>query len=790
MMTADHEERRPSPGKVNDPDPLRNWVLTGLAATLVIVLSLPLYLARQKFIGAQEAGGPTTSFVGREKCKECHREAYDKWLNSHHDLAMDVAGEETVLGDFNNALFEHEGVTSLFYRDGDRYMVRTEGPGGRMGDFEITHTFGWTPLQQYLVPFPGGRLQCLSIGWDVEKGKWYRLPPLDITGPDDWLHWTGGGQTWNAMCAECHSTNLRKGYDLEENSYDTTWSEIDVSCEACHGPGSLHVKWAELPAMARPPSENYDLVVRTSGLTSREYLVLCARCHSRRQLLGTFDHSRGDLLDSIVPTLLGEGLYFPDGQILEEVYVYGSFFQSKMYRNGVNCSDCHDSHSARRLKEGNDLCLQCHRAEEYNTRDHHFHKEFHEGKPSEGWLCEKCHMPGRYYMGIDYRPDHSIRNPRPDLSVELGLPNSCNMGGCHDDKTDQWSADYMVKWYGEKKKPHYGRILAAGREGKPEALDGIIRLAEDRLVPVIVRATALSLLANYPGERSERVLEMALADDESLIRHNAVRFYNPQDRRKRVKLVGPLLYDEVRAVRAEAAMNLTVVPMDDLREDQKKVFTEALREYRETQEYMGDFPGPRMNLGNMYANLGRLDTAEENYNKALEIDHLYHPARNNLAMLYNRLGRNDEAESLLRELLDSNPGLHEIEYSLALLLAEEKRYGEAVEYLERAAAGLPGRARIRYNLGLLYQELGRMPEAERAIIEARGIDPENFDFLYALADHYLKRQKFQEAGTVAREMMEKHPGSDLGEEILKFINSKSDPAVELNQPLDRDTALE
>jgi tetratricopeptide (TPR) repeat protein len=709
-------------------------------------------------------------FVGGDKCQPCHKEAYDKWRDSHHDLAMDLANEETVLGNFNDTTFEYEGITTRFYRKEGKFLVHTEGPGGEMGEFEITHTFGAYPLQQYLIPFPGGRLQCLSIAWDVEKKEWYRLPPYDVTGPDDWLHWTKAGQNWNGMCAECHSTHLVKGYDYKTDSYKTTWTEIDVGCEACHGPGSLHVEWADRPAMALIPANNYELVVKTEELSPREQMQVCARCHARRFLLSDYEHSGSDLMDHMVPTLLNQGLYYPDGQILEEVYVYGSFMQSKMYQSGVRCSDCHDIHSLKRLKKGNDLCLQCHRADTYNTGDHHFHKEVHEGKPSDGWLCEKCHMPGRYYMGIDYRLDHSIRIPRPDLSLVFNTPNSCSMSGCHDDKSVQWSADHFTKWYGIARKPQYGTILAAGREAKAEAETELIKLADDQLQPVIVRATALSLLSSYPGEESANAFERALKDDEALMRYTAIRNLDRLNPSQRVKWIFPLLYDPVKAVRMQAAVNLTVIPSGEMKPDQEKVFRAALLEYEKAMEYTADFASSRHNLGNMYANLGQPEKAEEQYRKAIQIDDLFSPAKVNLAMVYNQMGKNREAEALIREVLQVQPELYEMSYSLGLLLAEEKRYEEAVEYMERAAKGMPYHARAHYNLGLLLQYLNRPSEAEAALLLALELEPGNTDFLYAMADYYIKAGRWEDARRMAQQMITLEPSNPAGRDILNFID--------------------
>ncbi|HSM73550.1 MAG TPA: multiheme c-type cytochrome, partial [Desulfobacterales bacterium] len=512
------------------------WKITGIIATALIVLAIPIAVVQhhvRRLDPDLPKPGADAGFVGSERCRVCHQPEYELWKDSNHYHAMEVATEASVRGDFNDTTFEHAGVASRFYRQDGKFFVHTQGPEGRMGDFEVTHTFGWTPLQQYLIPFPGGRMQCLPIAWDVKAGRWYHLYPDQALNPADWLYWTNAAQNWNGMCAACHSTNLKKNYNVQSATYQTTWSDINVGCEACHGPGSRHVKWAELPDLARPPVENYDLQVRTSQLRSREAVELCAPCHSRRAILGDYTHIEPDLLDTMLPSLLTRELYFPDGQILEEVYAYASFTQSKMYARDVRCSDCHNVHSIKRVKEGNGLCLQCHRASDYDTYQHHFHKKTGEkGDPitsadgrvlfevGSGAECVQCHMPGRYYMGVHYRLDHSMRVPRPDLSVKLGVPDACIR--CHIDKTSRWADDTITKWYGPGRSAHYGEIIQAGRDRRPGAAAGLIRLAEDPLYPVIARATALELLAAYPGEDVAAALERALMDDEALIRRTAV----------------------------------------------------------------------------------------------------------------------------------------------------------------------------------------------------------------------------------------------------------------------------
>jgi len=762
---------------------MKRWKISGLVATIVIILTIPLYLLKEASITLQADGiqpKPVAVFVGSTKCMDCHKKEYDKWQGSHHDHAMAVANDETVLGDFNRAVFEIHGVTSRFYRKEGKFFASTQGPDGKMGEFEITHTFGWYPLQQYLVPFPGGRLQCLPIAWNVREKEWYHLYPKGPMDPKDWLYWTNAGQNWNGMCAECHATNLKKNYDIKTDTYQTTWSDINVGCEACHGPGSMHVEWAELPDMARPPLENYDLLVKTSGLGSRKLVELCAPCHARRAILNDYTHAEPDLLDSLLPSLLTPELYFPDGQILDEVYVYGSFTQSKMYDRDVRCSDCHDVHSVKLIRDGNDLCLQCHRADEYDTREHHFHKKkggkgepirsetgevlFHVGTGAE---CVQCHMPGRYYMGIDYRPDHSIRIPRPDLSVKMGTPNACNR--CHVDETAPWADEYITKWYGPGRRHHYGTTIQAGRNGMPGAHKDLIRVAVDPLYPVIVRATALSLLKAFPGEKTTRAYELSLMDDEALIRRTAVEGLNASRMKRQAELISPLLYDPVKAVRIEAASKLVGAPSKHLDSNEHEVFRGDLNEFVGAMEYSGDFAFGRYNLGNLYVSLKRPEDAIRNYAAAIKIDDLFYPAKVNLAMLYNQLGKNNEAERLLREVVQTHPQMYELKYSLGLLLAEQKKYHEASSYLSSAARGLPKRSRIHYNSGLILDYLRRDTAAEAALMRALELEPNNMDYLQGMAEFYLKRKRYEKAGKIAWQMIARHPSNLTGHRTLDII---------------------
>ena len=710
-------------------------------------------------------------FVGRGQCVGCHADAYEAWLGSHHDDAMDVANADTVLGDFGDTEFEYNGISTRFYRKDNKFFVFTESAGGEMAEHEVLYTFGVEPLQQYLVAFPGGRLQALSTAWNVERQEWFFLYPGRDIDADDWLHWTRNGQNWNGMCADCHSTNLRKNYDPETKTYSTKWSEIDVSCEACHGAGSRHVAWADIDPAQRPAIANYGLDVQTNGIEGPQLVELCAACHLRRAEIGDYNHAQVNLMETLVPSLLEQGIYHPDGQILEEDYVWGSFVQSKMYANGVSCRDCHNVHSLELKLEGNRLCHQCHVPDVFDTPQHHHHQSVQDGVPNAGSKCVNCHMPEQAYMVIDYRADHSMRVPRPDLTRSIGVPNACS--SCHAGRGLDWVIDAYTDWYGAEREPHFGTVLAAAQAGDPDAANGLHGLILDAATPAIARATAISVLSAYPGEQSTAILERALGDEDALIRHAAVDTIDSARSEQLSEWLAPMLEDPVRAVRLRTAARLGTIGPEYLTTAQRVLLNESLDEYVSAMRDGLDFAAAGMNLGNLYSARGDLRAAERYYRDALEVDDLFFPAKMNLAVLVAQQGAEAEAELLFREVLEAYPDRYDAAYSLALLLAGQDRLDESADYLAQATEGMPFNSRAHYNHGLLLAQLGRDDDAEAALNAALAIEPLSFDYLYALADFYLKRGRDEEALELAERMIQAHPQQSFGYDLKAAIEGRN-----------------
>ena len=718
-----------------------------------IKYKLPRLILSVLFTGLATACAPSSdaiSYVDESGCAGCHAAQHRAWTGSHHDLAMQDASEQSVLADFNSARFNYAGVTSRFFRRDGKYVVTTDGPDGKLADFEIRHAFGVKPLQQYLIELPGGRLQALSIAWDTQRKRWFHLYPGERVDYRDELHWTKPAQNWNHMCGECHATDYHKNYDATTGSYKTTAARFDVGCQACHGPAARHDAWAKRAgddaARAAHGSRKQDFSVDLAAKDSRLQIDTCARCHSRRSTLSADYRHGAPFMNTHLPAVLSERLYHADGQIQDEVYEYGSFLQSRMHAKGVRCSDCHDPHSTKLRASGNALCVTCHNAttpaagahidirglqhKDYDSPTHHFHKS---GQP--GAQCVDCHAPVHTYMVVDPRHDHSFRIPRPDLSVAIGTPNACNQ--CHNKQSPKWAAEAVAKWYGSNRRqvPHYGVALDAGRHAKPGAVSGLIRLVEDASQPAIVRATALDVLSRYPGRSALAALQRSLHDSDPLIRRAAVQGQEQLPPVDRVAELAPLLSDPVRSVRIEAARLLAPAPAQaGLDGKYKKSFDQALAEFEAAQTVNADRPEALANLGNLYLSRGELARAEQAYRQAITLDPHFVPASANLADLYRASGRDTEAERVLREGLRTVPGAAGLHEALGLALVRQGNKGEALAQFAAAMKAAPDDPRHAYVYAVALHGAGRAPEAIR-LLEATAKRHGDRDVLLALASY-------------------------------------------------------
>lgn len=749
--------------------------------SLCAILLLSLAVACDTPPQAPSQPVPSLAFAGSESCKECHEPQFSQWATSQHALAMQEATPDTVLGDFSGVEFRYFDVISTFSRRDGNYVVWTDNADGELEDFTVRFTFGVTPLQQYLVEMPNGHVQALPFAWDTRNGadggqRWFHLYPDEFVSHDNPLHWTSREQNWNYMCAECHSTNLKKNYKVQTDSFATTWSEMNVGCEACHGPGSVHI------ARARSGSGSAGLTVDlddsgrarwqmnvSTGIAERSELVMrapkqpdaCGRCHARRSL-ATGDYEFGKALhDTHMPALLDEFLYYPDGQILDEVYVYGSFLQSRMYQAGVTCSDCHDPHAAR-LKTGgtaSDVCSTCHLPAKFSSVDHHKHE-------AGDVQCVDCHMPSRTYMGVDDRRDHSFRIPRPDLTLSTGSPNACNQ--CHADRDTLWAVNAVEAWYGASHEPHYATAIFAGRTGSRPANRLLIDAIRSNDYPGIARATAMTLLrAPYSGEIVTEI-RRNLSNPDSLIRAAALTALSGAAPGQIVAWAPDLLSDTVRSVRIEAARVLSPLQAS-LPAGKLSVFRLANDERIAAQVAIAERPEAHMNLGNVYMDAGNPDQAEAEFRLALRLEPRAAAARANLAELYVRSGRGADAERLLRDGIAMNAGEAILHHSLGLMLVRSNQRDAALEELATAASLQPDESRFVYVYAVALNSLGRPGEAVDLLLDATDRFPTDFNMHWALATMLRDLGRLEEAKEVATNLSEMYPQAEAVQDLLRSL---------------------
>ena len=771
----------------------RLWWASCLIIAVGLILAAAAFLLRRGDGPASSSTAVANSssvahYVGADRCAGCHEREFASWHKSQHQLAMQPATPQTVLGRFDRTTYKYAENISTFFQRGNQYFVATDGPDGNLHDYLIRYTFGVSPLQQYLIEMPGGRLQALSIAWDTrpkEQGgqRWFHLYPGQGIKAGDRLHWTGLDQNWNYQCADCHSTHLLKNFDERTNTFNTTWSDINVACESCHGPGSAHLQWAAKRADWRQV-QNHGLTValderhgvgwartadsptavRSAPRTSAREIETCAHCHARRGQLTDDYHPGRPLLDAYRPALLQEELYWPDGQMRGEVYNYGSFLQSKMYAHGVTCSDCHEPHGLQLRAPGNAVCAQCHAPARFDAASHSHHAQ-----GSAGAQCAACHMPTTTYMQIDPRHDHSLRIPRPDRTISMGVPNACNQ--CHGNRSPQWALQKIQSWRPVPESGHqsFAEALNGGTHASAEARSVLLGIAADLQQPAIARATATSMLAGYPGPRTTDVLHTNLTDHDPMVRDAAVGALANEPPQERLRWLLRMAADPTRLVRVDVAQALNGVPLEGSSAEERDALSRAASEYIAAQQFNADRPEAHANLGAYYATAGQRDKGETELKKALAIDPDFIPAAVNLADLYRASGDESKVESTLRAALQRNPRDASMHYALGLALARQQRLPEAVAQLQQATRLAPGERHYAYVYGVALHSSGKVEQGISELAESHRKFPGDIEILQALATMERDRGNLAAGRTYAQQLVVIVPDDPQAQALLRIF---------------------
>ncbi|MDE0693475.1 MAG: multiheme c-type cytochrome [Gammaproteobacteria bacterium] len=669
-----------------------------------------------------------------EVCRDCHLPEFEAWQRSDHFQSMRLAEENAVLGDFSDVRVRFHGIESRFFRTGDEYRVETVSASGERGVFPVRYTFGWRPLQQYLLDAGDSRLQAFDVAWDDRPAaqggqRWFHLQPDEEVVPGHPFFWTGHAMHWGSQCAACHSTHVTKSADASGH-LSTAFEAANVTCEACHGNAAVHVRHARAGTTGNVPHAGFvdgpapriawrlapgeRIATPDKAGDSRE-IDQCGGCHALRTPLvadargkAFHDAYRIELVDSLH--------YFPDGQIREEVFVLGSFLQSRMHARGVTCGNCHDPHSGGLVAEGNGVCSQCHRAASYDVPTHHHH-----AAGTSGSACIDCHMPARTYMGVDPRRDHAFPIPRPSLSAEFGVPNACT--GCHEGRSDAWAQEKLSDW-GFAEKDHWTRLSERLHRGDPAAADDLHALVAGD-TPPMVKAGLLAQATTLPSHKTRALLALGLGDAEPLVRRGAVAGAHGQPPAERWRLLAPRMDDPVASVRFETAIALAdIAPALPARA--VATTRDLFAEQRQLLASTADLAETQRMLGNLEVRLGQRATARAAFERALTIDPTSVPALIDYADFLQREGQEREAGELLARAIGVAPDSPIANVAYGLHLVRDRRRQEALAPLAKAAATPDASARFLYIHAVAQHSLGHHTaalETLRAGIERWPWDP-------------------------------------------------------------------
>ncbi|MBJ2138413.1 HEAT repeat domain-containing protein [Paraglaciecola chathamensis] len=772
-----------------------------LRGILPFILGL-MFLFSHTLLWAQLKG--ESDYIGAQACQSCHQSEYDQWQHSDHFKAMQTANKDTVLGDFNDIEVNSHDIATRFFVEDGQYKLTTTNKQNKVQTFDVPYTFGFYPLQQYLVDVGEGKLQAFNIAWDSrskEEGgqRWFHLQPIEKITPEHPFFWQRHFQNWNSRCADCHTTDLKRNFEPKSNTFATQFSEANVACESCHGPAGQHIKLAKkgelsaqdsgfsqtLPALKNFSFSPNNPIAHADGKPNNSEINVCARCHSLRTPLTqpfanieqrykqrykdthdkTAANSKKNYQDTHDKTAVNSKknyqdthgksnhnphakqpqqrfvddnrlewirapFYHANGSINEEVFVAGSFMQSKMQHAGVTCSNCHNAHTGKVKIQGNGLCLQCHQAETFNSPEHHHHTP-----QTEGAMCVNCHMPEKTYMGVDDRRDHSFLIPDLSFNGDSSEPQTCL--ACHDKEDDHWRQKSQKVWGSNTNSNVWQATRQQVQDGAPEGLEQAIAFIQN---PANSRLRQASLLADLSQYRSQQGVDIALENlesDSALLRRAAVESLEILSPQARWQVLSQKLNEPSKSVRFEMARLLTDSIGQLSRSDKAKLLP-LLNEYREMLEMNADSPITQLAIGNLNTQLGDLAGAEQAYLTAYKIEPSYIPVLIQISEFYRQQGQDEKGAGYLSKALKVEPNNAQANHALGLFKIRQKQYGQALSNLKIAAHSDEAMPSFAYIYAVALEQQDRIKLAIRELEKAHQRWPRDGDVMSALISYLRK----------------------------------------------------
>jgi tetratricopeptide (TPR) repeat protein len=703
-------------------------VLTGLSVCFAVGL-----VGTDARAEADEGVG----FQGSASCRACHERFYKLWGSSHHGLAM----QPYTLEFAKKNLTDHGRAIQI---GGRSYQAHSGADGGWVeesgaGDgarLEIDHVLGGKNVYYFLTPLERGRLQTLPLAYDVRTKEWFDMAASGVRHspehPAGAVPWTDPLYTFNTSCYGCHVSQMATNYDLESDTYRTTWREPGIGCETCHGPADDHIRVCQAAPEGEAPSD-LKIIGGPGDFTPEQRNATCASCHAKAAPIAHAFQPGDRYFDFFSLATFEDPDYYPDGRDLGENYTYTAWRMSPCAQQGdLDCIHCHTSSGRYRFadrEKANEACLPCHQERVLNAAAHTRHEP-----DGEGSVCVACHMPTTEFARMR-RSDHSMRPPTPATTIAYESPNACNI--CHDDQTAEW-ADGLVREWRERdyQAPVLVRaaLVAAARRGDwtrlNEMLEQITMLGRDEAFA----NSLVRLLRPCEDESKWPALLKVLATDPSpLLRSSAAASLGDRLTPEAVATLAKAAGDDYRLVRIRAAVALAPVPVQYIPESHRKSVAQATQEFREAALARPDDHMSHYNLGSFFGARREYAHALAAYETSSRLRADSIPPLVNASIAHSALGQSKEAEGKLRQALRVSPNSVAANLNLGMLLGEQNRLPEAEQFFRAALETDPASATAAYNLGVLLANSGRPKEGVGWLRNACASQPRNAKYGYSLA---------------------------------------------------------
>ena len=701
-------------------------------------------------------------YSGSESCIQCHERFYKLWAPSWHGKAMQPVNADFVkeyqLPESENMEIEAKNY-QVIYEDSAMIMLE-KGNDEIMNKYTVEWSLGGKNVFTFLVPLDKGKLQTIPMAYDVNRQAWFNYPEsavrhfVDTDEEDEALPWRDRMYTFNTGCYNCHVSQISSNYDLESDSYHTTWKESGINCETCHGPSAEHVRVSMEAEKKGEELEDLKLIV-TSTFTPEQHNSSCAVCHAKGSRITKNYVPPEPYYDHFNLATLEDPDFYPDGRDLGENYTMTGWEMNPCTaESDLHCVTCHTSSGRNRFAENpNDACTSCHQEKIDGLVAHTLHKA-----DSEGSVCVNCHAPSREFVGHFIRSDHSFRPPMPEATIKFGSPNSCNQ--CHDDKSPEW-ANEIVKMRPngdyQEETLYWAQLIEEAREGEWAHLDEMLEIIEENKYNKVVVASFIRLLANCPDDKKWDTVIAATNENESpLVRAAAASSLTGNTSENAKNALVAAAADDFRLVRVSAVASLAGYEENRFTPGNREMVAKATDEYLESMVARPDDWSSHYNLGIYHQNQGNAGQALESYETAAR---LYPEALMpliNSSVLYSYMGNTAKAEENLKQAVEIDPDNEAANLNLGLLLAEQGKIQEAEEALKAALSANQEQAVAAYNLSVIVSQRSIAEAVEYAKIAANA-RPEEPKYSYTLAYYLLQNNQKAEAEKTLEKLVSDHP---------------------------------